>query len=255
MPKFAVSYSPAENITLRALTSKGYSLPTTAEIRPSGTMINYELQPESGWNNEFGFRIRTDDNTFNTDVSVFVYNLTNAITRRTTADDTEFFINSGGIIQKGIELQSSYRMPGIFSGKSDLLFRNGVTINDFRFRNYTSGTKDLSDKKITGVPDLYVSSSVEMILNNSWSLTINHYYTGIFFLNDLTEDKTNASNVFGLKALKYIRAKKNLFEIYFQLENFTNEKYSSGYDLNAFGGRYYNPSPPLNFTAGILLKR
>jgi iron complex outermembrane receptor protein len=39
-------------------------------------------------------------------------------------------------------------------------------------------------------------------------------------------------------------------EFYALVDNLTNVKYSLGNDLNAFGGRYYNPSPSRNLLIG-----
>jgi iron complex outermembrane receptor protein len=34
-------------------------------------------------------------------------------------------------------------------------------------------------------------------------------------------------------------------------DNLLNEKYSLGNDINAFGGRYFNPAPLRNYYAGM----
>jgi iron complex outermembrane receptor protein len=38
------------------------------------------------------------------------------------------------------------------------------------------------------------------------------------------------------------------------IENLLNTKYSLGNDLNAFGGRYFQPAPGFNFYVGLELK-
>jgi iron complex outermembrane receptor protein len=44
---------------------------------------------------------------------------------------------------------------------------------------------------------------------------------------------------------------KHLVEVFFGIDNLLNEKYSLGNDLNAFGQRYYNPSPERNIFGGV----
>ena len=39
-----------------------------------------------------------------------------------------------------------------------------------------------------------------------------------------------------------------------QIDNLFDEKYSLGNDLNAFGQRYYNPSPERNYFGGIKIR-
>ena len=35
------------------------------------------------------------------------------------------------------------------------------------------------------------------------------------------------------------------------VDNLLNEKYSLGNDINALGGRFFNPAPPRNFYGGV----
>ncbi|MDQ3536981.1 MAG: TonB-dependent receptor, partial [Bacteroidota bacterium] len=41
---------------------------------------------------------------------------------------------------------------------------------------------------------------------------------------------------------------------YVGVDNLLNEEYSLGNDLNAFGGRFYQPSPERNYFAGLRVK-
>ncbi|MBK8749045.1 MAG: TonB-dependent receptor [Saprospiraceae bacterium] len=38
------------------------------------------------------------------------------------------------------------------------------------------------------------------------------------------------------------------------VDNLLNARYSSGNDINALGGRYYNPAPGRNFVVSLKLK-
>ena len=40
-------------------------------------------------------------------------------------------------------------------------------------------------------------------------------------------------------------------EVFGGVDNLTDEKYSLGNDLNAFGGRYFQPAPDRNYYGGI----
>src|SRR6202000_604694 len=107
MPPVAASYQITNNFIWRASVSRGYSTPTTAEIRPTDNIINTSLQAEDGWNYETGFRLRNADESMFLDASVFYYPLKNAIVARSNPDETQYFINAGGTHQPGIELYFS----------------------------------------------------------------------------------------------------------------------------------------------------
>lgn len=254
MPRIAFSYSPAGYIVIHGVISKGYSVPTTAEIRPSGNIINTSLQPESGWNREAGIRLKSLNKFFSTEFTYFDYALTNTISRRTSENDTEYFLNSGRTSQKGIEIQTTIDLPVSKKKSMHLIFGNAITLNDFRFVDYISGETDLSGKKLTGIPDQSYSTSLELKRNSDWSLSATYYYNQEIPLNDLSDDLSPATNLINLKAEKYFIMMKSHWTVFLQVENLTNEIYSAGYDLNALGGRYYNPSPARNFMAGICLK-
>lgn len=87
MPRLAMSYKLSEKVALRASTSRGYSAPTIAEVRASNTIINTDLQPESGWNYESGVRISLWNNRLYWDGVLFKFDLTDAIVRR--LDETD----------------------------------------------------------------------------------------------------------------------------------------------------------------------
>ena len=256
MPRFAFSYQVSENVVWRNSVSRGYSPPAVAEIRASNQLINTSLQPESGWNYETGIRLRNNNDRFWLDASVFYYQLQDAIVRRVTDADTEFFLNAGGTDQIGFESQISGWLiapdaTGVIRG---LQLKNSLTINHFKFRDYLNATSNFSGNKLTGVPDEVIVSSLDINLPSSVSLFLQHNYTSKIPLND-------ANNVFaeGYHLLQFktswktnLNLKTNV-EVFAGADNVLNQKYSLGNDMNAFGGRYYNAAPLRNFFAGLKL--
>lgn len=254
MPRFALSYQFSENIAWRNSISKGYSPPTVAEIRASDQQVNTSLQPETGWNYETGIRLSNNSNSFWLDASIFHYKLQEAIVRRVNADDTEFFLNAGGTKQIGFESQiSAWLIPpaknGILRG---LQFRNSLTISDFKFDNYQSGSTDYSGNRLTGVPDQVVVSSADLTLPAAFGFFVQHNYTSKIPLNDANNANAESYHLVQLKLKwrKLINSKSEL-QIFAGIDNLLNEKYSLGNDLNAFGGRYYNAAPLRNFFGGL----
>jgi iron complex outermembrane receptor protein len=107
MPRFSASYLFNPQFSLRGIISKGYSLPTIAEVRASDAKINPNLEPEEGWNHEIGLRWKTPSNRLYLDIAAFYYKLDQAIVRRVNTEDEDFYVNAGGTNQKGIEFQSN----------------------------------------------------------------------------------------------------------------------------------------------------
>lgn len=255
MPRIALSYDITKNFIWRASVSRGYSTPTTAEIRPTDNIINTNLQAERGWNYETGFRIRNSDQSIYLDASVFYYVLQNAIVQRSNPDETEYFINAGGTHQPGIELYFSgwlIRQHG-YGFLRGLQFTESATISHFTFSgNYHDGTTSYAGNQLTGVPAQVFVSGLQFKLPQNTYLYIEHNFTGRIPLTD--DNKYYAAHYNLLKAKagwQFSAGHKIKFGIYAGADNLLNEKYSLGNDLNAVGNRFYNPAPPRNYFVGF----
>jgi len=246
MPRIALSYQITNDFIWRASVSRGYSTPTISEIRPTDQVINTNLQAQYGWNYETGFRLRNDNETLFLDASVFYYKLQNAIVPRFNADETEYYVNSGGTNQPGLELYfTDWLIP-----QSSAAFIRGLQINEsLTLDKFTfSGTQN----QLTGVPEQVVVSGIQLKLPQSLYFFIEHNYTSRIPLNDANTTFASSYNLLQAKAgWQHPLGRKNYFEIYAGADNLLNQKYSLGNDLNAVGNRYYNAAPPRNFYAGF----
>ncbi|NLR57614.1 TonB-dependent receptor [Chitinophaga polysaccharea] len=256
MPRVSLSYLFTPGITGRVTVSRGYSPPATAEIRASDDVINNNLQPESGWNYEAGLRMATRNGRASMDATAFYYRMQNAIVLRRHANGNEYFVNAGGVRQKGIEWQGTWwvmkpRRQGVLRG---IRWQEGYTFSDFHFTDYTSAGKDYSGNRLTGVPQHVVISSVSWLLPANVSIYTQHTYTSRIPLDD--GNSTFAGDFHLLQASA--SWKLPLHTRYSLLlragaDNLLDVKYSLGNDLNAAGGRYYNPAPGRNYFGGLRL--
>jgi iron complex outermembrane recepter protein len=254
MPRIAVSYLANSNITLRGSVSKGFSPPTLSEIRSSNQLINTTVQAENGWNYETGLRLKSSDDRYWFDFSAYYYKLKNAIVRRVDAADQDYFVNAGGTNQYGMEFQINGWLvkPTETDFIRSLQVSNSVTLNKYRFYNYSNSTENYSGNQLTGVPGYVVVTNLTMELPFNSYLFIQHINTGRIPLNDANTVYSKSYNLLQLKFGYKFKSKGTMqFHFYAGADNLLNEKYSLGNDLNAFGGRYYNAAPERNFFGGI----
>ncbi|MDB5144172.1 MAG: TonB-dependent receptor, partial [Mucilaginibacter sp.] len=254
MPRIAVSYQVTNNFIWRASVSRGYSTPTTAEIRPTDNIINTNLQAEDGWNYETGFRLRNADESMFLDASIFYYRLNNAIVLRLNPDETEYYINAGGTSQPGFEL---YFTDWIIRQNNvdfirGLQINESVTLNKFTFTNYHDATTNYSGNHLTGVPGQVFVTSVQVKFPSHLYVFVEHNYTARIPLNDGNTAYADHYNLLQAKAgWEHLIGHKTRLGIYAGVDNVLNEKYSLGDDLNAVGNRYYNASAPRNYYVGL----
>ncbi len=250
MPRFALSYLLTPGFSWRASVGKGYSPATTAEVRASDQIINTSLRPETGWNQETGFRWQSADRRFVADASVFYYRMRDAIVRLERPGGEEYFGNAGGLTQKGLEAAVNAwlvapRPAGVIRG---LQISSNLTLSHFRFSDYL----DYSGNRLTGVPSETVVSSAYLLLPGRTGVYFLHHYTSSIPLNDGNSVYAAAYHLLQAKASWEIPVRqKHRLQLFAGADNLLNERYSLGNDINAFGGRYFNAAPPRNFYAGV----
>lgn len=250
LPNFGLSYLLAKGFSVRAKVGKGNSAPTNEEIRASDQQFNANLKPEYGWNKEFGIRKQFGNAVF-VEGSYFDFRMKDAIVRRQNDAGQEFFVNSGETVQKGLELlieSKSFNLKNnIFSF---LKFRMSGSFYRFTFENYRQNDADYSGNDLTGVPRTTVNSLLNFVLFKKLAVDYSHFYTSKIPLNDANSVWSEPSLVGNIRfrfPFELDRARLNLF---LQIQNLYNEDYVSGFDINAFGNRYYNPAAKRNFVLG-----
>ena len=258
MPRLAISFSPLRNLTIRSSVSRGYSPPTTAEVRPSDNNIYTGLQPETGLNKEAGLRYSAFGKKFWIDVAAFHYRLSNAIVQRQNANSEAFFANAGTTTQDGIEIQSSFKLLEDKDNKrrcKKLQLLNSSTLSHFRFGSYVVANNDYSGNRITGVPARSFVSGLLLELRAGAYIFIQHNHTSGIPLNDANSVYASSYNLLAgqsrcSRKMPAVRAGALCWR-----RQYSNERYSLGNDLNAAGNRFFNAAPGRNYFFGFIISK
>ncbi|HMO63451.1 MAG TPA: TonB-dependent receptor [Ferruginibacter sp.] len=249
MPRISVAYKMQKHITVRSILSKGFSVPTLAEVRPSDGNFYNNLQPEKGWNYEVGIKAECFDGRLLADAALYVFKLQQAIVRRNTTGGAEYFINAGGTLQKGAEVSVLYQAiknkPQFLTALS---IGANLTLNHFRFKAYEIAGNDFSGNQLTGIAPIVLVTTIDATVSKVFYTNITFNYTSRLPLNDANTAFATAYNLLQCK-LGY-RHKK--FEAFAGADNILNERYSLGHDINASAGRYYNAAALRNYFAGLM---
>jgi iron complex outermembrane receptor protein len=251
LPRIAVSYRVREQLLWRASVSKGYSAPTIAEIRPNNNLVYADLEPEHGWNYETGLRFQ--NKRLLTDAAVFYYELKQAIVSRNDVNGTQYFVNSGGTRQPGLETKLSYQLikKRSLGTIRHLELKNSFTYYVFSFGHYVIDAADYSGNRLTGVPRTTVVTSMYIEMFKGLYLYLQYNYTSGIPLNDANTVYASSYHLLQAKFGYNVQIKQKTLGLYIGADNLLNEQYSLGNDLNAFGSRYYNAAPLRNFYAGM----
>ncbi|MDR2238750.1 MAG: TonB-dependent receptor [Chryseobacterium sp.] len=251
LPNVGVTYLAGSGISLRAKIGKGNSAPTNEEIRSSDQAFNLNLVPEYGWNKEIGIRKQFGNIIF-AEGSYFDFRMKKAIVRRQNENGQEYFINQGGTSQKGFEfLLESKNFDLKNTLLSHLKFRFSGSFYHFRFNDYQQNSNDFSGNHLTGVPGTTVNSLLSFIFFKKLSVDYSHFYTSGIPLNDANSVWSEPSWVGNIRFRMPLEVDKTKLELSLQIQNLYNTDYVSGFDINAFGNRFYNPAAKRNFILGI----
>lgn len=251
LPNVGITYLFAKGFSLRGKIGKGNSAPTNEESRSSSQEFNINLDPESGWNKEIGIRKQFGNFIF-TEANYFDFRMKDAIVRRQNEAGQEYFANSGETVQKGVEVLLESKN---FNLKNDFLsffkFRFSGSFYHFKFNNYRQNADDFSGNDITGVPRTTINSLLNFTFFKKLSVEYSHFYTSKLPLNDANSVWSESSIVGNIQFRVPVDFEKSRLYLSLQIQNVYNTEYVSGFDINAFGNRYYNPAAKRNFVFGV----
>lgn len=253
-PRLSLLYNLTKTISAYAIVSKGFSPPTLAEVRPSTNQF-YDLQPEYGWNVEAGIKGHAFKNRLQFDAAVYSFNLKQAIVRQTDSAGADYFTNAGGTKQTGVEIWfNAWLIKNNSRFIRSLALANSFAYQPYTFNNYVVGTKDYSGNRLTGVPKNVNVATLDVNTSAGIYLTSNFNYTAAIPLTDANDVYAGNYSLVQLKFGFKKQVGKVMLDIYAGVDNLLDQTYSLGNDLNAAGGRYYNPAPARNYFGGLKLE-
>ncbi len=232
--------------------SQGFSPPTVAELYPSTNVFNQTLDPEKGENYELGLKGFFVNKKIAIEVVGYIFDLSETIVVRRDESGADYFINAGETNQNGVELTVKY-FPVMASGSflSSLNLWAGYSLNDYLYKGFQQDTVDFSGKEMPGIAPNTIMAGINSTTKIGLYATVTFQYTDAMWMNDANTDVAESYALLGVRVGYKNRWPKIPFELFFGADNLLDEKYSLGNDLNAFGGRYYNPAPTRNFYAGL----
>ncbi|MBD2769977.1 TonB-dependent receptor [Hymenobacter sp. BT664] len=265
-PRVALLKEFSPQLSVYASASTGFSPPTVEEIRPSDASLNATLQAERGTSYEVGARGNFFATRVRYEVNAFDFELRQTIVSSTTDQGIVVFRNTGRTHQRGLEAalsgwlwqtvapgpeKASTSGPTTLAGPTGLRAWASYAYNNFRFGSYSSGGLDLRGNRLPGTAPHTFSGGLDFSHPTGFYLNPSGSHQARVALNDANTDDAPGYWVFGVRG-GWRRILAHHFEAnaYAGIDNAANRDYSLGNDLNAFGGRYFQPAPGRSWYAG-----
>ena len=269
-PRLALLKELTDQISAYASVSTGFSPPSEAEIRPSNGSINQELQAERGSSYEVGARGTLLGERLSFDLALFDFQLNNTIVGRSDAQGTQLFANAGTTHQRGLEAAFSgwlWRPASLAAAATPTAPNRLLTstpaglrawasyaYNHFRFGQYESLGQDFSGHQLTGTAPHTLSAGLDFSSKAGFYATPSLSHQARLPLNDANLDYAAGYWTFSARAgWRRVLARHLELDVFGGLDNANDRRYSLGNDLNAFGGRYFQPAPARSWYSGAQL--
>lgn len=240
-----------KSINLYANATTVFETPTTTELAndpTGGSGFNNELKSQHSVSYEVGFKGRTL-NGLELDLALFIIRSKDELISYeiNSSPGRTFYKNAGQSRRVGLEARLVNHpvnwMKTSFS----------YTFSDFKFTEFDDSGMDQSDHSIPGVPEHNLSLNLDMFSQSGWFLRSDIQYVSSFFVDNSNtvqnSSHTKSHLIIGQeKTIKSLRG-----SAFFGLNNLFGEKYNANVRINATGGRYFEPAPPLNAFGGVSL--
>lgn len=234
--------------------AQSFETPTSTELanRADGSGgYNNDLSPQRTTSIEAGWRGRMSD-AFRYNIALFTATIDEALIpfQVPGQEGRDFYRNAGEITNKGVEVEL------IAEPVEGLRAMLGYTYVDSRFTDFVTGGVSLNGNAQPGVhPHL---GALDVMYQMPFGLYMNATmrYAGKVAVNDANTAYSPEYTVVDLKAgfslaIRDIGGYTMTIEPYVHLNNVFDRKYIGSFAINAFGGRYYEPSPERSLFVGI----
>jgi len=254
-PRISVLKKFGNNFSTYLSYSRGFSTPTGQELANTFQHHpeNIWLKAEKGNTLEGGLLYNHGNNRWESELVFYRTQIKDGIVRYVNADGTEFNVNSGMQLLQGIE--SSLKSKLISRDPEKGIYKLDVQCSfawqRFTYLNYNPLGKAFSGNKIPGSPDLLFGSQIDAYLLRYLSVSSQINYHGSIFLDDANLiSEQDYMNINTRLACNFSFGMHKI-SVFCSGQNILNQPINTGNDLNALGGRYYNPGIPFNVQAGV----
>lgn len=249
IPRIALLKKLNEQNSLFASAGFGFSPPTIEEIRTNEGSINSGLEAEKGINYEIGARGSLLSGRFDYESALFAFQLDESIVQIASPRGTTLFRNAGGTRQYGLELNLNYDLiqnaPGLISAMN---IRTAYTYHFFEYENYIRGGEDFSGNRLPGVAPHTLITTLQATGSSGWYAHFFHNFTDEMPLDDANTVNSEAYHLVKTKiGWQGELSGRFVLDVHLGMDNLLDEQYSLGYDINAFGNRYFQPAPERNW--------
>lgn len=162
--------------------------------------------------------------------------------------DRTFYRNAGATQRDGLELSSTWYL------KPPWNIAASYTYSKFVYKDYALAGGNLEDNQLPGIPQHFASLSLNHQSKKGLIFSIQSRYSGELFANDSNETIVEDYILVNTSLAYRLELKRLLITPFLGINNLLNTEYNDNVRINAFGNRFYEPAPELNYYGGIRVR-
>jgi iron complex outermembrane receptor protein len=229
--------------------STAFETPTATELgnQPSGAAgINRELKPQRSLTYEVGVKgVRAPGWQYN--AAVFATRVQDELIPYDipASGGRRYFRNAGRTSRRGVELGT-----GLTAGVLDL--GGAYTYANYRFVDFTVDTAHYAGNRIPGIPrqTFQASAAVRSVVG---TLVTEATFADRIFVNDANSEKSPGYGIVNARLVSMASMGPSAAEITLGVQNIFDRKYISSVNVNAAGGKFYEPGSQRSLYVGFSL--
>lgn len=251
-PMLGLLYPITEGLNAYANVATSFETPALSELSSHPENVggfNPNLAPQKANNFELGLK-GIFQSKLRYELALFQIHLQDEIVpyELEAFPDVTFYRNAGNSQRNGVELALNYQIhPGLSAAVT-------YTYSDFFYKDYEAGGNILDENTLPGIPKHAGFAQLQYLSSIGLYASLQARFVGALFADDANTTEDVAYTVANLRLGYQKQLSSCLIEPFVGINNLFNTKYNGNIRINAFGARYFEPAPELNFYAGVKVR-
>lgn len=246
-----INYALSTTQNLYGNLSTSFETPALTELSSNpdgGTGFNGDLDPQRAINYEVGYKETTQN--FEWNVAVFYIETKDDLVpfELDEFENRTFFRNAGRTNRYGLELYGRLKF-------TDCLYaQTSYTYSNFKYNEYVLNGNDLAGNNLPGILEHLATLGFTYQIENGMFIQLNNTYRGQLFADDENDTSIEDAFITNLNINYPINCDTLRLSITAGVNNLLDTDYFDNIRINAFGNRYFEPAPGINFYTGIKVR-
>ena len=249
-PSVGATFAAAPGVNIFTNVATAYETPTTVELSntPTGEGgFNQELDPQDLRSFEVGVRGLIAPARLRYEAAVYVSTVDNALVSFQNPLSQDFFSNAGKSSRDGVELLLEWLPDPSFNT------RFAYTYQNFVFEEFNTGSADFAGNDEPGAPPHRIFAGFNYTAPFGLRSGATIRWVDEFYVRNDNTVSNWAYTVVDLRFGYDTRWGDVDVRPFIGIDNVFDERYNSSAIVNAFGGRYYEPSPDREVYVGLTI--